>query len=113
MGSNKFFCYLETEVWQYKGAWMIAFFGALNNIRAYKLFHLCCTLLSNSYHYQTLNNLDKFIEQEVIDNTYVIFTSIFIVIQMHIWPTKFLEDNVSNTQYDLEESFYEQCAGLD
>lgn len=55
---------------------------------------------SDNYYYQTTNNFKKLLKQEGAENTLMITIQILLVICMHIWPSKHLEDGASNTEFN-------------
>ncbi len=109
LGSDKFFCRLGTVVWQYKSRWILIAIWALNNITTHKLLTACHEVPLDSYHHQTTNDFEKFLDLEGKENISMITASIFLVLHMHIEPTRFLEDDAPNAEFDADRRL---CAGF-
>lgn len=99
-------CYLETIVRRYNDAQILINFQTLNNIIAYKILHACRGIWLDNFWHQTIGNVDKLIEQKSKENTTKIATSIFLVIKMHIRPTRLLENSITNTNYDSKKRLF-------
>lgn len=80
---------------------MLVVLQTLNNITAYRLLTTYRKVSLDSYCYQTTNNFKKVLDQEDIENTLIIITSIFLVICMYIGLTRLLEHGVFNTKFDV------------
>ncbi len=70
-------------------------------------------MLSDHYWHQTTNDFEKLLEQENVENTSKVAYPIFLIINMHIWPTRLLEVDLFNTKYNLEGKLCEGCTGID
>ena len=88
---------------------MLVAFQALNNIIAHRLLIACCGVLSDHYRHQTTNNFKKLLKQENAKNILKMATLIFLIIGMHIGPTRLLEVGSSNTKYNSKGRFYKEC----
>lgn len=70
-------------------------------------------ILSNHFWHQTTGNFDKLIEQDSKKNTTKIANLSFLVIKMHIEPTKLLENSSATINYDLEGKLCKKSWDLD
>lgn len=60
-----------------------------------------------------LINQKNYISKKNEKNIIKINTLVFLIIKMHIWSTRFLEDNVFITKYKLKKRVYRESIGLD
>lgn len=83
-----------------------------NNITAYRLFTTCYGMLSDSYRHQTTKNFEKLLTFKGIENTLIIIAPILLVLHMLICPTRLLEDDTSNAEFDAEGKLRPGSTGL-
>ena len=86
---------------------------AFNNIIVYRLFTTYCGVLLDSYCNQMINDFEKCLDQEGIENILIIITSIFLVLRMHIKPTRLLKNNVLNVKFDVDKKLCPGSTSLD
>lgn len=63
---------------------------------------------SNNYYNITINNFQKLLDLDNVENISPIITPIFIAIFINIWPTKFLKNTSRNIKYNLNMTIYEK-----
>ncbi len=81
---------------------MLIAIWAFNNITVYKLLTAHCGVPSNNYRHQTTKNFEKLLDLEGIENTLIINAPIFLVLHIHIEPTRFLEDGTLHAKFDTD-----------
>ncbi len=92
---------------------MLIAIRALNNIIAHRLLIAHHGVPSDSYCHQTTNDFEKLLDLEGKENTLMITDPIFLVIHMHIGPTRFLEDDTPNVEFDADGRLRTGSTGLD
>ncbi len=113
LGSNQFFCRLETIVRRYKNRQMLVVIWALKNITAHRLLTTCHGMPSDSYRHQTTNNFKKLLDLEGKENTWIITAPILLVLYMHIEPMRFLDNGTPNTKFHADGRLCTGSTGLD
>lgn len=88
---------------------MLVTLQVLNIIIAYRLFTAYCSMPSVSYCHQITNKFKKLLDQKGKGNTLIIITLIFLVFCVDIRPTKLLEKDTPNAEFDVDERF---CPGF-
>lgn len=99
---------MRTIVRQYKHLQIFVAFQALNIITAHQLLIACYEMPLDFKYHQTTNNFEKLLEHEDAENISKMATSIFLIIGLHIGPTRLLEVGPPNVKYDSKERFYEE-----
>ncbi len=92
---------------------MLVAIWALNNITAHRLLTAHREVLSDRYRHQTTNDFEKFLDLESKKNTLMITALIFLILSMHIGPTRFLEDGALNAEFDADRRLHTGSTGLD
>ncbi len=92
---------------------MLVAIRALNNITAHRLLTARRGMPSDSYRHQTANDFEKLLDLEGKENTLIITAPIFLVLHMHIGPTRFLKDGAPNAEFDTDRRLHTRSTGLD
>lgn len=79
---------------------------AFNSITAYRMLTAHYRMLLNRYRYQIMNNFEKLLDQDSIENTFIIMSPILLIIYIHIWQIRFLENDVFNAKFDTNQKLY-------
>ncbi len=92
---------------------MLVVIWVLNNITAHRLFTTCHGVLIDSYQYQTVNNFEKLLDLEDIENTLMITAPIFLVLYIYIRSIRFLENGAPNTKFYVDRRLCTRFTNLD
>ncbi len=100
-------------IWQYKNRQILVAIWAINNIIAHRPLTTRRGVSSDQYRLQTTNNFKKLLDLEESENTSIITVPIFLVLYMHIRPTRLLEDSAPNAKFDANGKLRTVSTSLD